>query len=83
MEYEKSVVGDRSRNDVDTAMTSEEKLWLLALTRGPITSRSVQRSMSELLRDSLIAKGLVRQRMGAVQITRKGSSLANELIRST
>lgn len=64
-------------------LKSEEKLWLLALNRGPVRPDTVKRSMSDLLRDSLIAKGLVRQKQGVLEITLKGSSLANELVRAT
>jgi hypothetical protein len=63
-------------------MTSEEKLWLLALTRGPLSPTSLKRHISDQLRDRLIRKGLARQRMELLEITRKGASLANELIRA-
>jgi hypothetical protein len=64
------------------SLTSGEKLWLLALNRGPFAPAPGEPVMSDALRESLIAKGLISQKMGLVQITLKGSSVANELIRA-
>jgi len=68
------------RNDLESNMSSEEKLWLVALNRGPLSPTSLKRRMPEPLRNTLIAKGLVRQQEELLEITKKGSSLANDLI---
>ena len=69
-----------ARSNVKSEMSSEEKLWLLALNRGPLSPTSLKRHMPDPLRERLIAKGLVRQSMEILTITQKGASLANELI---
>ena len=56
-------------------ITSEERLWLLALVRGPLSPTSVKRPMSEQVRDSLLAKGLIHWRSDFVEITRRGIAL--------
>ena len=61
-------------------ISSEEKLWLLALNRGPLGPTTLKRPMPDPLRNTLIAKGLVRQHSELLEITQKGSSLANDLI---
>lgn len=66
----------------ENSLTSGEKLWLLALNRGPLAPAPGEPVMSEELRDSLLSKGLICQKMGFVQITLKGSSVANDLIRA-
>lgn len=66
----------------NSELTSGEKLWLLALNRAPLASAPGEPVMADELRDSLLAKGLICQKMGLVQITLKGSSVANELIRA-
>jgi len=65
---------------VESTISSEEKLWLLALNRGPLSPTSLKRRMPDPLRNTLIAKGLVRQHQELLEITKKGSSLANDLI---
>jgi hypothetical protein len=67
---------------VKPEMSSEEKLWLLALARGPLSPTSLKRHISDQLRDRLVQKGLARQHMELLEITREGASLANELIRA-
>jgi len=52
------------------------------LARGPLSPTSLKRHISDQLRDRLVQKGLVRQRMELLEITREGASLANELIRA-
>jgi hypothetical protein len=56
-------------------VTSEEKLWLLALVRGPLAPASVKRPMSDQVRDSLLAKGLIHWRDDFVEITQRGIAL--------
>lgn len=56
-------------------ITSEERLWLLALLGGPLAPGSVKRPMSEQIRDSLLAKGLIHWRADFVEITQRGIAL--------
>jgi len=56
-------------------LNADEKLWLSALSRGPFKP-SAARHMSEKVRDSLIAKGLVRWKVGFLEITPRGVTAA-------
>lgn len=56
-----------------STISSEEKLWLLALNRGPLSPTSLKRRMPDPLRNTLIDKGLVRQHLELIEITKKGS----------
>jgi hypothetical protein len=56
-------------------VSSEEKLWLLALVRGPLAPTSVKRPMSEAVRESLLAKGLIHWRDDFIEITQRGIAL--------
>lgn len=56
-------------------VSNEEKLWLLALVRGPLGPTSVKRVMSDQVRDSLLGKGLIRWKTDFYEITPKGIAL--------
>jgi hypothetical protein len=59
-------------------LNGDEKLWLSALSRGPFKP-SAARHMSEKVRDSLIAKGLIRWKVGFLEITPKGATAATSM----
>jgi hypothetical protein len=59
-------------------LNADEKLWLSALSRGPFKP-SAARHMSEKVRDSLIAKGLVRWKVGFLEITPRGVTAATSM----
>jgi hypothetical protein len=59
-------------------LNGDEKLWLLALSRGPFKP-SAATHMSDKVRDSLIAHGLIRWEVGFLEITPRGASTATGL----
>ncbi len=59
-------------------LNGDEKLWLSALSRGPFKP-SAARHMSEKVRDSLIAKGLIRWKVGFLEITPRGVTAATSM----
>ena len=63
------------------ALTSGEKQWLLAISRGPITQAAAERSIPIGILDHLIAKRLVAWQTDLLAITTKGQS-AVALLRS-
>jgi hypothetical protein len=63
-------------------VTGEEKLWLLALSHGPLSVRTLKRRMSEALRRSLITKGLIRQTRDVLELTSEGAVQASEVFRA-
>jgi len=63
-------------------VTGEEKLWLLALSHGLLSVRTLKRRMSEALRRSLITKGLIRQTRDVLELTSEGAMQASEVFRA-
>jgi len=59
-------------------LNGDEKLWLLALNRGPLKA-SAAKHMSDKVRDSLIAKGLIGWKAGFLELTPRGVSSATGL----
>jgi hypothetical protein len=55
-------------------MTSEEVQWLLAISRGPLSKEAADRRVPDGVRDSLVAKGLARWRLGTFEITSSGEA---------
>ena len=53
-------------------MTGEEVQWLLAISRGPLSKDAADRRVPSGVRDSLIAKGLARWKLGFFEITPGG-----------
>ena len=55
-------------------LTSEEVQWLLAISRGPLSKEAADRRVPAGVRDSLIAKGLARWKLGSFEITSSGTA---------
>jgi hypothetical protein len=55
-------------------LTSEEMQWLLAISRGSLSKEAADRRVPDVVRDSLIAKGLARWKLGSFGITSSGEA---------
>jgi hypothetical protein len=55
-------------------LTGEEVLWLLAISRGPLSKEATDRRMPGGVRDSLIARGFARWKLGSFEITSSGEA---------
>ena len=55
-------------------LTSEEMQWLLAISRGSLSKEAADRRVPDGVRDSLVAKGLARWRLGTFEITSSGEA---------
>ncbi len=55
-------------------LTAEEVQWLLAISRGPLSKEAADRRVPHNVRDSLIAKGLARWKLGSFEITSSGTA---------
>ena len=53
-------------------LTGEEMQWLLAISRGPLSREAADRRVPGGVRDTLIAKGLARWKLGSFEITPGG-----------
>ena len=60
-------------------LSSEERQWLFAIARGPLTRVAANRSMPETIRDSLIGKRLMRWKIGFLEATPRGIAEAERL----
>ena len=55
-------------------LTGEEMQWLLAISRGPLSREAADRRVPGGVRDTLIAKGLARWKLGSFEITPDGEA---------
>jgi len=55
-------------------LTGEEVQWLLAISRGPLSKEAADRRVPGGVRDSLIAKGLARWKLGFFEISPGGEA---------
>jgi hypothetical protein len=53
-------------------LTGEEMQWLPAISRGPLSKEAADRRVPGGVRDTLIAKGLARWKLGSFEITPGG-----------
>ncbi len=60
-------------------LSAEERQWLFAIARGPLTRGAVNRSMPEKVRDALIGKRLMRWKIGFLEATPQGIAEAERL----
>ena len=56
------------------SLTGEEVQWLLAISRGPLSKEAAERRVPGGVRDSLVAKGLARWKLGSFEITSSGEA---------
>ena len=62
-------------------LSAEERQWLFAIARGPLTRVAANRSMPEKIRDALIGKRLMRWKIGFLEATPHGIAEAERLRR--
>jgi len=55
-------------------LSSDEVQWLHAISRGPLSKEAAERRVPGGVRDSLIAKGLARWKLGSFEITPDGEA---------
>lgn len=60
-------------------LSAEERQWLFAIARGPLTRVAANRSMPEKVRDALIGKRLMRWKIGFLEATPHGIAEAVRL----
>ena len=59
-------------------LIGEEMQWLLAISRGPLSKEATERRVPAGVRDSLVAKGLARWKLGSFEITPRGEASVAE-----
>ena len=65
--------------DEQVELNADERQWLFAIARGPLTRLAVNRSMPESIRESLIGKRLMRWKIGFLEATPRGIAEAMRL----
>lgn len=60
-------------------LTTGERQWLLAISRGPLSKAAIDRSLPKAILESLIDKRLVRWSIGLLEVTSIGMATAESM----